>query len=125
MSAEVYAAYLAACLIVVLVPGPSVALIVANSIRHGTRAGLLNVLGGQIGIACTILVVAIGLTSLIESMGHWFDWLRLAGAAYLVWLGWKMIRACDAGGKATVAKPPRAAATLSRVLSLPSATPRP
>src|SRR5262245_27350840 len=92
MSLEVYAAYLATCVIAVLVPGPSVTLIVANSIRHGTRAGLFNVLGGQIGIAITILVVAIGLTSLIESMGHWFDWLRLAGAAYLVWLGWKMIR---------------------------------
>ena len=83
MSFEVYAAYLATCVIVVLAPGPSVTLIVANGIRRGTRAGLLNVLGGQIGIATTILVVAIGLTSLIESMGHWFDWLRLAGAAYL------------------------------------------
>jgi threonine/homoserine/homoserine lactone efflux protein len=107
MSLEVYAAYLAACLIVVLVPGPSVTLIVANSIRHGTRAGLLNVLGGQIGIALTILVVAIGLTSLIESMGHGFDWLRLAGAAYLVWLGWKMIRASNGEGGATSGKPPR------------------
>jgi len=97
MSLEVYAAYLAACLIVVLVPGPSVTLIVATSIRHGARAGLLTVLGGQIGIATTILVVAIGLTSLIEAMGHWFDWLRLAGAAYLVWLGWRMIRASKAG----------------------------
>ena len=106
MSLELYAAYLVACLIVVLVPGPTVTLILANSIRHGTRAGLLNVLGTQVGLAIMIGVVGIGLTSLIEAMGHWFDWLRLAGAAYLIWLGWKMIRARDADGE-PVAKPPR------------------
>jgi homoserine/homoserine lactone efflux protein len=107
MSLEVYGACLVACLIVVLVPGPSVTLIVANSMRHGTRAGLPNVLGGQIGIAITILVVAIGLTSLIEAMGHWFDWLRLAGAAYLVWLGWKMIRSGNGDGIGRAPKRPR------------------
>jgi len=106
MSLELYAAYLVACLIVVLVPGPTVTLILANSIRHGTRAGLLNMLGTQVGLAIMIGVVGIGLTSLIEAMGHWFDWLRLAGAAYLIWLGWKMIRASGADGE-PAAKPPR------------------
>src|SRR5882724_8948415 len=107
MSLELYAAYLLACLIVVLVPGPTVTLIIANSIRHGTRAGFANVLGTQLGLALMIGVVGIGLTSLIEAMGHWFDWLRVAGAAYLVWLGWKMIRSSGEGGKAAVLKPPR------------------
>ena len=102
MSLELYAAYLVACLIVIIVPGPTVTLILANSLRHGTRAGLMNVLGTQIGLAIMIGIVGIGLTSLIEAMGHGFDWLRLAGAAYLVWLGWKMIRASgEAGGQPT------------------------
>jgi len=96
MSLELYAAYLVACLIVIIVPGPTVTLILANSLRHGTRAGLMNVLGTQIGLAIMIGIVGIGLTSLIEAMGHWFDWLRLAGAAYLVWLGFKMIRSSGA-----------------------------
>jgi threonine/homoserine/homoserine lactone efflux protein len=107
MSLELYAAYLLACLIVVLVPGPTVTLIIANSIRNGTRAGLANVLGTQLGLALMIGVVGIGLTSLIEAMGHWFDWLRIAGAAYLVWLGWKMIRSSGEDGKAAAPKPPR------------------
>src|SRR5829696_5437608 len=98
MSLELYAAYLVACLIVVLVPGPTVTLILANSIRHGTRAGLLNVLGTQVGL---------GLTSLMEAAGHWFDWLRLAGAAYLIWLGWKMIRSSRADSKAMTPTRPR------------------
>jgi threonine/homoserine/homoserine lactone efflux protein len=38
-------------------------------------------------------------------MGHWFDWLRLAGAAYLIWLGWKMIRA---SGETVDGAPPQA-----------------
>ncbi len=98
MALELYAAYLVACLIVVLVPGPTVTLILANSIRHGTRAGLLNVLGTQVGL---------GLTSLMEAAGHWFDWLRLAGAAYLIWLGWKMIRSSGAGDDGAAPARPR------------------
>ena len=43
MSIELYLAYLLACFVIVIVPGPTVTLIVANSLRHGTRAGLLNV----------------------------------------------------------------------------------
>jgi homoserine/homoserine lactone efflux protein len=107
VSLELYAAYFLACLIVVLVPGPTVTLILANSIRHGTRAGLLNVLGTQIGLALMIGVVGLGLTSMMEAAGHWFDWLRLAGAAYLIWLGWKMIRSSGAGDEASAPAPPR------------------
>ena len=108
MSLELYAAYLIACVVVVFVPGPTVTLVIANSLKHGTRAGLLNVAGTQVGLAIMIGVVGIGLTSLIEAMGHWFDWLRLAGAAYLVWMGWKMIRSSgDIGKKGAVVKPPR------------------
>ena len=107
MSLELYAAYLAACLVIVMVPGPTVTLIIANSLRHGTRAGLLNVAGTQVGLAIIVTVVGIGLTSLIEAMGHWFDWLRLAGAAYLVWLGWKMIRSCGEIADGAPANAPR------------------
>jgi threonine/homoserine/homoserine lactone efflux protein len=93
MSLELYVAYLVACFVIVIVPGPTVTLIIANSIRHGTRAGLLNMAGTQLGLAVMIAVAGIGLSSVIATMGHWFEWLRLAGAAYLIWLGWKMFRA--------------------------------
>jgi homoserine/homoserine lactone efflux protein len=92
MSLELYLAYVLACFIVVIVPGPTVSLIVANSITHGARAGLLNVAGTQLGLGVMMLIVLVGLTSLIETMGFWFDWVRFAGAAYLVWLGWKLLR---------------------------------
>jgi threonine/homoserine/homoserine lactone efflux protein len=104
MSLDLYAAYLVACLVIVIVPGPTVTLIVANSLRHGARAGLLNVAGTQVGLAVIIAIVGIGLTSVIEALGHWFDLLRLVGAAYLVWLGWRMLRAND--GVEASGKPP-------------------
>lgn len=108
MSLDVYAAYLIACIVIIIVPGPTVTLIVANSLKHGTRAGLLNVAGTQAGLAIMIVVAGIGLSSVIAAMGHWFEWLRLAGAAYLIWLGWKMFRAAGAGIEgAAPAKPPR------------------
>lgn len=120
MSLELYTAYLLACLVVIIVPGPTVALILASSIWHGTRAGVMNVLGTQIGLAIMIAILGIGLTSLIEAMGHWFDWLRIAGAAYLVWLGWKMIRSTGQGSGANCGH--RAAASSCRARWWRSAT---
>lgn len=42
MSPELYLAYLIATIVIIVVPGPSVTLIIANSLRHGTRAGLMT-----------------------------------------------------------------------------------
>ncbi|MCO5082264.1 MAG: LysE family translocator [Rhizobiaceae bacterium] len=92
MSFELYAAYLLACLIIILVPGPTVTLIIANSIRHGARAGLANVVGTQAGLTIMIAIVGVGLTSLMEGIGHGFEWVRLLGAAYLIWIGVRMFR---------------------------------
>lgn len=98
MSLEFYLAYVLACVVVVIVPGPTVSLIVANSVTHGTRAGLINIAGTQLGLAVMIGIVLIGLAALIATMGVWFDWVRLAGAAYLIWLGFKFLRSPGALG---------------------------
>lgn len=93
MSIQVYLAYLAACILITIIPGPTVTLIIANSLTHGTRAGLLNVAGTQLGLAIMLGVLLVGLSSIIATMGWWFDWVRIAGAVYLVWIGWKLMRA--------------------------------
>ena len=92
MSLQVYLAFVAACIALALLPGPIVTLLIANGLRHGTRAALINIAGVQVGLAIVIGIVAIGLTSLMATLGYWFDWVRFAGAAYLVWLGIKLIR---------------------------------
>src|SRR3982751_2613809 len=93
MSLQLYLAFVVACIALALLPGPVVTLVIANGLRHGTRAALTNIAGVQAGLAIVIGIVAIGLTSLMATMGYWFDWGRFAGAAYLVWLGIKLIRA--------------------------------
>ena len=92
MSLELYVAYLLACVVFTLVPGPTVTLIIANSLTHGTRAGLLNVAGTQVGLAVYVGVLVIGLASVIETMGMWFEAVRFLGAAYLIWIGIKLFR---------------------------------
>lgn len=92
MSMQAYLAFVVACIALALLPGPIVTLVIANGLRYGTRAALTNVAGAQAGLAIVIGIVAIGLTSLMATMGYWFDWVRFAGAAYLIWLGIKLIR---------------------------------
>jgi threonine/homoserine/homoserine lactone efflux protein len=106
MSLQLYFAFVAACIALALLPGPVVTLIIANGLRHGTRAALINIAGAQVGLAIVIGVVAIGLTSLMATMGYWFDWVRLAGAAYLVWLGIKLIRVPVSGVETDAPPPP-------------------
>jgi threonine/homoserine/homoserine lactone efflux protein len=107
MSTELYLAFVAACIALALLPGPIVTLVIANGLRHGTRAALTNIAGVQAGVAIVIGIVAIGLTSLMATMGYWFDWVRFAGAAYLVWLGIRLIREPVAGVEADAPPPPR------------------
>ena len=87
-----YYAFVIAATALAIVPGPTVTVIIANSLKHGTRAGLMNVLGTQIGVVIWLAIAALGLGAAIRLMGVWFDLLRYVGAAYLVWLGFKLYR---------------------------------
>jgi homoserine/homoserine lactone efflux protein len=91
MTLEIYLAYIAACFLIAVVPGPTVTVIIGNSLAHGTRAGLLNVAGTQLGLGLMMAILVVGLSSVIAAMGWLFDWLRWAGAAYLIWIGWKLL----------------------------------
>lgn len=85
-------AYLGACFVLAIVPGPTVTVIIANALARGTAAGLGIVLGTQLGLVTMILVVATGMEALVSFMGWAFDWIKLIGAGYLIWLGFKMLR---------------------------------
>jgi homoserine/homoserine lactone efflux protein len=90
MSTDSFIAFVFAATALALVPGPTVTVIIANSLKHGTRAGLGNVLGTQAGVVIWLAIAALGLGAAIKVMGVWFDVLRYAGAAYLVWMGIKL-----------------------------------
>jgi len=96
MAIDLYIAYVLACILMAIIPGPTVTVIVGNSLKHGARAGLLNVAGTQAGLGLMMLALIVGLSSVIAAMGWLFDVLRYAGAAYLVWIGWNLLRHPDA-----------------------------
>jgi threonine/homoserine/homoserine lactone efflux protein len=92
--------YLGACFILAIVPGPTVTVIVANSLESGTLAGLSIIAGTQLGLVTMIGVVALGLEAVMGFMAFAFDWIKLAGAAYLIWLGFNMLRSSGELGQA-------------------------
>jgi threonine/homoserine/homoserine lactone efflux protein len=120
MSLEIYLAYVLACAVITLIPGPTVTVIIANSLAHGTRAGLANVAGTQLGLAAMMGILVVGLSSVIAAMGWLFDWVRIAGAIYLVWIGWKLLRAPEALADPKNAAVPRGGFVLQGFLVLMS-----
>ena len=66
-------AYLVACFLLAIVPGPTVTVIIANALARGTLAGLAIVAGTQLGLVTMILVVASGMQALVAFMGWAFD----------------------------------------------------
>ena len=107
MSLELYLAFVVACVVLAMVPGPNVTLLIANGLRHGTRAALICLAGTQLGLAIVIAIVGLGLTTMMATMGYWFDWVRLAGAAYLIWIGIGMLRSKGGFSVDEAAPPPR------------------
>ncbi len=95
MELQVYIAFIVATTIMIALPGPSVLLTVAHSISFGWRHALSTVAGATMGIAVQLIVAAIGLTSLLNVVAEAFEWLRWAGAAYLVYLGIKQWRSAS------------------------------
>lgn len=120
MTLEVYLAYVLACAVIAAIPGPTVTVIVANSLAHGTRAGLLNVAGTQLGLALMMVTLIAGLSSVIAVMGWLFDWVRIAGALYLAWIGWKLLRSPQALAEAKGSAAPRGGFLLQGFLVLVS-----
>lgn len=97
--------FFTASFILAVVPGPNVTVIIGNALSRGTLAGLVAVAGTQVGVLSMVLVVAVGLDALVSFMGWAFDWVKLLGAAYLVWLGFNMLRSTGQLGGEKEIKP--------------------
>ena len=87
ISLDIFLAFVAATALLMVIPGPNVALIVANSVAHGTRFGLLTVAGTASGVVVQLALTVLGASAALDFLAASFDWLRWAGVAYLIWLG--------------------------------------
>src|SRR5262249_9822431 len=101
-----------AALVMNAVPGPSNLYVLSRSLAQGAPAGLLSALGLALGNLFHVALAVAGLAALLRSPPALYDAIRLAGAAYLVYLGIKTLRAPRA--RLTAAHPHRR--PLGRVL---------
>ena len=81
-----------ACLALILIPGPSVLFVIGRSLTLGRRGGLLSVVGNELGVIPLILAVALGIGALVSASLVVFTIIKVAGAAYLAYLGIQAIR---------------------------------
>ena len=79
--------FIIASFLVVIVPGPTVSLIIANSLKSGVRAGLLNILGTQFGVLLLIFLLALGFEFISPFVDQIIKIVRILGAIYLIILG--------------------------------------
>lgn len=110
-SASSVLAFAVASVVIVAIPGPSILFTIGRALSAGRRAALLTVLGNAGGILTQIVAIAVGLGPVVASSATAYTVLKLAGAAYLVWLGVQTFRARHTlAGSMTGALPPTRAA---------------
>ncbi|MEM8770127.1 MAG: LysE family translocator [Pseudomonadota bacterium] len=90
---NLYLAFVAASALLVLTPGPMVAYLVATTLAHGLRHGLMALIGSAAASAVQVTLVVLGLALILSAASEAFFWIKWAGVAYLIYLGVKALRA--------------------------------
>ena len=84
--------FAAACLMMVLTPGPNMIYLISRSICQGRKAGVTSLLGVVAGFFVHMLAAAIGLTAVFLAVPLAYEALKWAGALYLLWMAWQAVR---------------------------------
>ena len=84
--------FLSAALVLAVTPGPGIFYVLARSLAGGRREGILSSLGTFVGGLVHVLAAALGISAVLATSALAFALVKYAGAAYLIWLGIRMIR---------------------------------
>ena len=87
-----YPLFLAACIMLVLTPGPNLLYLISRTLCQGRAAGLVSLAGTTTGFIVHILAAALGLSAVFLAVPVAYDLVRYLGAAYLLWLAWDSLR---------------------------------
>ncbi|MEU3722322.1 LysE family translocator [Streptomyces sp. NPDC031705] len=101
-------AFAAMSFLLIVIPGPSVLFVVGRALAQGRRAALTTVAGNTLGGYVLVAAVALGVGTVVERSVLVFTTLKLAGAAYLVYLGVKALRGRGSLHAAVAEAAPRA-----------------
>lgn len=84
--------FAAACLLLVLTPGPNMIYLISRSICQGRRAGVTSLIGVVTGFFVHMFAAAAGLTAVFMAVPMAYEALKWAGALYLLWMAWQAVR---------------------------------
>lgn len=92
MSFEIWLAFIMASAVVLIIPGPTILLVTSIALGKGRQAALISVPGVMLGDFIAMTISLLGAGAILASSAQLFTLLKFAGAAYLIWLGFKMWR---------------------------------
>ena len=95
MALEIWLAYALAAAVVTVIPGPTILLVITQSVAHGRAAALPLVAGVVLGDTVAVVLSLLGLGALLAASAGWFAVVKWLGAAYLIYLGVRFW--CDSG----------------------------
>ncbi|MBF9049281.1 LysE family transporter [Roseobacter sp. HKCCD9010] len=98
MSFEIWLAFTAASTALLLIPGPTVLLVLSYALSQGRRVAVSTAAGVAVGDLVAMTASLAGLGALVLASATLFTILKWAGALYLIWLGIKLIRSASASG---------------------------
>jgi len=89
MDLHVWLAFFAACWVIALSPGSGAVLSMTHGLAYGVRGASATIAGLEAGVAVTLLVAGVGVGALLVASATAFTVVKVVGAAYLIWLGWR------------------------------------
>jgi RhtB (resistance to homoserine/threonine) family protein len=98
-------AFIGVVAVIVVLPGPDMALVLQNGLMRGRRAAVETAVGINAGLLVWAVAAALGVAALLHASAPAFTLLKLAGAAYLVWLGMRALREAWRGTAEASAEP--------------------
>jgi homoserine/homoserine lactone efflux protein len=106
MAFHVWLAYFAASCAIAISPGSGAVLCMSHGLNYGVRRTTATIVGLEIGLSVILLVAGVGVGAILVASATAFTVIKVAGAAYLLWLGWRQWRSpveADGGGLAVAA----------------------
>ncbi len=101
-----FVTFAAAGVLIVLIPGPDTLVVLRGALLHGRRSAAMTAVGVLCGLAVWVTAAAFGLTALLRASHYGYLGLRVAGAAYLLWIGVQALRSRALGRPADQAVAP-------------------
>lgn len=124
MTLELWLLFVVAASVLLMIPGPTILLVVSYSLTQGRRVALAMALGVALGDFIAMTTSLLGLGALVLASAQLFTVLKWVGAVYLVWLGIKLLRASPAAGELAEPAPKAARAIFLHAAAVTATNPK-